>query len=79
MIFLSIKKPNNLIKINKIGGSAKFVKKAVAPASLKGSFFLKSKKAFLKWIVNKCTLMIVVLNMPFKLQKIRKYLNFSDL
>ncbi len=41
------------MSINNIGGIAKLAKKAVAPASLKGSFFWNSKKAFRKCLQNK--------------------------
>lgn len=52
------------MRISKIGGNAKFVKKAVAPASLKGSFLLKSLNAILSRIKNNDVLLIRLNSMP---------------
>jgi hypothetical protein len=49
---LSIKYPNSRMRMIRIGGSAKFVKKAVAPARRSGSFFWKSLNAVLNWSTN---------------------------
>jgi hypothetical protein len=52
------------MRISKIGGRAKFVKKAVAPASLKGSFLLKSLNAALSRKKNNVVLLIRLNSIP---------------
>ncbi|MCY1549975.1 hypothetical protein D9M68_861870 [compost metagenome] len=59
--FLSTKKPNKRIKINKIGGSAKLAKKAVAPAKRKGSFFWNNLKAMPRCLKNNVVLVIALM------------------
>lgn len=49
------------MRISNMGGSAKLVKKAVAPARRKGSFFLKSTKAALN-LVKKSPVLLTRLN-----------------
>lgn len=51
-VLRSMKKPNKRIKMIRMGGKAKFVKNAVAPAKRSGSFFRKSLNADLKCKTN---------------------------